>query len=56
MTSASVIDAVTLTARMFREPEAGGYGETRNVARADRMVPLFAPEDFALRHDEFRRK
>ena len=26
---------VTLTARIFREREAGGYGETHNVAGAD---------------------
>jgi len=51
-----VIDAVKLTARIFREPEAGGYRETRDFASAERMVPLFAPESFALRLDELKRK
>jgi Uma2 family endonuclease len=51
-----VIDAVKLTARIFREPEAGGYRETRDFASAERMVPLFAPEALALRLDELRRK
>jgi len=51
-----VIDAVKLTARIFREPEAGGYRETRDFASAERMVPLFAPEVLALRLDELKRK
>jgi len=51
-----VIDAVKLTARIFREPAAGGYRETRDFASAERMVPLFAPEDLALRLDELKRK
>jgi Uma2 family endonuclease len=51
-----VIDAVKLTARIFREPEASGYRETHDFASAERMVPLFAPEALALRLDELRRK
>ncbi len=52
-----VIDAVKLTARIFREPEAaGGYRETRDFASAEPMVPLFAPEALALRLDELKRK
>jgi len=51
-----VIDAVKLTARVFREPEAGDYRETRDFASAERMVPLFAREIFALRLDELKRK
>ena len=51
-----VIDAVKLTARVFREPEAAGYRDTRDFAGAERMVPLFAPEVLALRLDELKRK
>ena len=51
-----VIDAVKLTARVFREPEAAGYRETHDFASAERMVPLFAPEAFALRLDDLKRK
>ena len=47
-----VIDAVKPTARMFRVPTADGYGETLDLGAADRMVPLFAPGEFALRLDE----
>ncbi len=51
-----VIDAVKLTTRVFRQPAADGYGEVRDFTAAERIVPLFAPEDFALRLDELRRK
>jgi Uma2 family endonuclease len=44
-----VIDAVKLAARMFRAPSPSGYGETRDFGATDRLVPLFAPEAFALR-------
>ncbi len=47
-----VVDAVRLTARLFREPSADGYGQSRDYAAADRMVPLVAPEAFSLRLDE----
>jgi hypothetical protein len=38
-----VIDAVKLTARMFRVPMADGSGETLDFGAADTLVPLFAP-------------
>jgi Uma2 family endonuclease len=47
-----VIDAVRLTARMFRTPAASGYGQTRDFAASERLTPLFAPAEFALRLDE----
>ena len=47
-----VIDAVRLTTRVFREPAADGYRETRDFAASDPLVPLLAPEAFALRLDE----
>jgi Uma2 family endonuclease len=47
-----VIDAVRLTARVFREPATDGYRDAQDFGRADRLVPLFAPEAFALRLDE----
>ena len=47
-----VVDAVRLTARIFRGPSAAGYSEARNVSAGDRIVPLFAPDAFALRLDE----
>ena len=43
-----VIDAVRLTARVFREPAADGYRNTRDFGPSDRLVPLIAPEAFAL--------
>ncbi|HEX9170061.1 MAG TPA: Uma2 family endonuclease [Roseiarcus sp.] len=43
-----VIDAVRLTTRVFREPAADGYRDTRDFGVLDRLVPLFAPEAFAL--------
>ena len=51
-----VIDAVKLTARVFHEPGADGYGQARDFAGAERIAPLFAPEVFALRLDELKRK
>jgi Uma2 family endonuclease len=47
-----VIDAVQLTTRAFREPMADGYRNTRDFGPADRLVPIVAPEAFALRLDE----
>ena len=47
-----VIDAVRLTTRVFREPAAEGYGETRDHQASERIVPLLAPESFALRLGE----
>jgi Uma2 family endonuclease len=49
-----VIDAVKLTARMFRSPSATGYGETRDFAVAERLVPNFAPVEFALALSELK--
>jgi Uma2 family endonuclease len=51
-----VIDAVKLTARVFRQPAAGGYGEIRDFTATERIVPLLAPEAFALRPEELKRK
>ena len=47
-----VIDAVRLTTRVFREPAADGYRNARDFGPADRLVPLIAPEAFALRLEE----
>jgi Uma2 family endonuclease len=47
-----VIDAVRLTARVFREPAADGYRNASDFGPADRITPLIAPEAFALRLDE----
>lgn len=43
-----VIDAVKLTARMFREPRAEGFAETRDFATNEKLIPRFAPPEFAL--------
>jgi Uma2 family endonuclease len=47
-----VIDAVKLKARVFRAPSEQGYSETRDHRAAERLVPLFAPEAFALSLEE----
>jgi Uma2 family endonuclease len=47
-----VIDAVRLTTRVFREPASDGYRDARDFTASDRLVPLVAPEAFALRLDE----
>ncbi len=44
-----VIDAVKLTAWLFRDPAPDGYHQTQEAAASDRLVPLFASEAFALR-------
>jgi hypothetical protein len=44
-----VIDAVRLTARVFREPAADGYRNASDFGPANRITPLIA---FALRLDE----
>jgi Uma2 family endonuclease len=49
-----VIDAVRRTTRTFRAPSETGYGETRDYRATERIVPLFAPAEFALRLDELR--
>jgi Uma2 family endonuclease len=43
-----VIDAVRLTTRVFREPTADGYRDAHDFGHVDRLVPLIAPEAFAL--------
>jgi hypothetical protein len=47
-----VIDAVRLTARVFREPAADGYRNASDFGPANRLTPLIAPEASALRWDE----
>lgn len=47
-----VVDAVKLTARVIRAPSSEGYAEPRDFGANERLVPLFAPEAFALRLDE----
>jgi hypothetical protein len=47
-----VIDAVRLTTRTFRALSETRYGETRDHRASERIVPLFAPAEFALRLDE----
>jgi Uma2 family endonuclease len=47
-----VIDAVRLTARVFREAAADGFREAEDFGPADRLVPIVAPEAFALRLEE----
>jgi len=47
-----VIDAVRLTARVLREPAADGFRDARDLGPADRLMPMLAPEAFALRLDE----
>ena len=47
-----VVDAVKLAARVFRDPTADGYRDTREFAASDPLTPAFAPAAFALRLDE----
>ena len=47
-----VIDAVKLTTRVFRAPSDEGYREARDLGASDRLVPLVAPQAFALQLDE----
>jgi Uma2 family endonuclease len=47
-----VIDAVRLTTRIFHEPAADGYRNAQDFGPSDRLIPLIAPEAFALRLDE----
>jgi Uma2 family endonuclease len=49
-----VIDAVKLTARVFRAPSDKGYSQTADFSASERLIPLFAPEAFALRLDELK--
>ena len=47
-----VIDAVQLTARVFRDAGPDGYRSTQDAAASERLVPLVAPDAFALRLDD----
>jgi Uma2 family endonuclease len=47
-----VIDAVRLTTRVFREPEADSYRDAPDFGPTDQLAPLIAPQAFALRLDE----
>ncbi len=47
-----VIDAVKLTACVFRDPGPDGYRQTQDASASDRIVPLIAPDAFALRLEE----
>jgi hypothetical protein len=37
-----------MTTRVFRVPSESGYAEKRDFRAPDRLVPLFAPAEFAL--------
>ena len=47
-----VVDAIRLTARVFREPSVEDCREARDFGAAERIVPLLAPQAFVLRLDE----
>ena len=47
-----VIDAVKLAARVFRAPSDEGYRHIGDAGASERLVPLVAPEIFALRLNE----
>ena len=47
-----VIDAVRLTTRVFRESAADGYRNTQDFGPAERLVPVVAPDAFAVRLDD----
>jgi Uma2 family endonuclease len=47
-----VIDAVRLTTRVFQEPAPDGYRTARDFVPGDRLVPMLAPEAFAVKLDQ----
>ena len=47
-----VIDAVRLTARVFRDPSPERFRSTQEFGANDLLAPRFAPQEFALRLDE----
>ena len=47
-----VIDAVRLTACVFREPGPDGYRSEHDYGASDKLTPAFAPEAFALSLEE----
>jgi Uma2 family endonuclease len=48
-----VIDAVTLTTRVHREPSAAGYARIIEVGRSETLTPLMVAP-IALRLDDLR--
>ena len=44
-----VIDAAKISARVFRAPTNDGYLQIADVSAAEPLIPLFAPDAFALR-------
>jgi Uma2 family endonuclease len=48
------IDAVKMTARVFRSPSADGYGDKRDFTASQTLKPLLAPAAFALRLNELK--
>jgi Uma2 family endonuclease len=48
------IDAVKMTARVFRAPSADGYADKRDFKASQTMAPLLAPQVFELRLDELK--
>jgi Uma2 family endonuclease len=49
-----VIDAVKLTTRVFRDPSESGYRNTADFSASQPLLPLIAPNAFALRLDELK--
>jgi Uma2 family endonuclease len=47
-----VVDAVKLAGRVFRDPAADGYRDSREFVASDPLTPAFAPGALALRLDE----
>ena len=47
-----VIDAVAMTTRAFRSPSPDGYRDVSDHPARERVVPRFAPGEFALALDE----
>jgi Uma2 family endonuclease len=47
-----VVDAVRLTTRVFCEPAPDGYRDKQDFGPAERLVPLIAPDAFAVRLGE----
>jgi hypothetical protein len=47
-----VIDAVAMTTRAYRSPPPDGYRDGSDSPARERLVPRFAPGEFALALDE----
>ncbi len=50
-----VIDAVGMTTRVYRSPTPDGYLDIADHSRTERVVPRFAPAEFALALDDLER-